>query len=128
MELKVYRKEKTSISTIGELFVDGKFECFTLEDPIRDKKIPGETAIPTGRYKVILNLSNRFKKIMPLLLNVPNFEGVRIHTGNTPKDTEGCILVGCHFSKNWISESKKAYEALFTKLQNAKDPIYIEIE
>ena len=88
---RLYKGEK---SIIGEMTVDGIFECFTLEDVERPVKIKGETAIPKGTYKVIINESNRFKRQLPLLLNVPGFEGVRIHAGNTDKDTEGCILVG----------------------------------
>src|SRR3989442_1816583 len=94
MELR--RKVFTSNSTIGELLINGKLECFTLEDRIRPPgvKVPGQTAIPEGSYEVIVTLSQRFKRDLPLLLNVPNFRGVRIHTGNTELDTEGCILVG----------------------------------
>ena len=82
MKLLLKRLHKTQNSTIGELYVDGKFECYTLEDVERKEKIYAKTAIPKGTYQVIINMSNRFKKLMPLLLNVPNFEGVRIHTGN----------------------------------------------
>jgi hypothetical protein len=94
VELRLTRKEFTDRSTIGELHVNGVFECFTLEDTVRPVKIKGETAIPEGRYEVVVNFSERFQRPLPLLLNVPNFEGVRIHPGNTDKDTEGCILVG----------------------------------
>ena len=101
--LNLTRKIFTSNSTIGELTINGKFFCHTLEDMDRDKnhngkleegKVYGETAIPSGFYQVILNMSNRFKRILPLLINVEGFEGVRIHNGNTKKDTLGCILVG----------------------------------
>jgi hypothetical protein len=101
--------------------IDGVFECFTLEDIERPVKIKAETAIPKGTYKVIINQSNRFKRLMPLLLNVPNFEGVRIHSGNTNHDTEGCILVGQTRNKNYIGQSRKAYAKLFKKMQAAKD-------
>ena len=94
MDLKVLRKELTARSTIGELHVDGKFECFTLEDAVRPVKIKGVTAIPSGVYEVVVNFSQRFRRPLPLLLNVPNFDGVRIHAGNTDADTEGCLLVG----------------------------------
>lgn len=89
MLITVKRLYKTELSTIGELLIDGVFECFTLEDKERDVKIKSETAIPKGTYKVIINQSNRFKRLLPLLLNVPNFEGVRIHSGNTNHNTEG---------------------------------------
>ena len=121
MKIEVKRLYKTENSTIGELAIDGKFECYTLEDKERTVKIKGETAISKGTYKVIINQSNRFKKLLPLLLNVPNFEGVRIHPGNSNHDTEGCILVGQSISKDYISKSRKAFEKLFKKMQLAKE-------
>lgn len=121
MKIQIKRLYKTENSTIGELTIDGIFECFTLEDKERPVKIKGETAIPKGTYKVIINQSNRFKKLLPLLLNVPNFEGVRIHPGNTNHDTEGCILVGKTMSKDFIGQSRKAFEKLFKKMQAAND-------
>ena len=120
MEILIKRLTRTNISTIGELFVDGKFECYTLEDVERQIKIKNETAIPKGKYKVVINMSNRFKKLMPQILNVPNFEGVRIHPGNTNHDTEGCILVGTTRSIDFIGNSRKAYEKLFLKRQTVK--------
>jgi hypothetical protein len=126
MKLKLKRIHKTDVSTIGELYVDGIFECYTLEDIERDVKIKSETAIPKGTYKVMITKSNRFKKYMPLLLNVPNFEGVRIHSGNTNHDTEGCILVGQTRSNDFIGKSRKAYDKLFKKMQVSKE-ISIEI-
>lgn len=80
--------------TIGELYIEGEYYCDTLEDTVREEKIAGKTAIPYGKYEVIVNRSPRFKRDLPLLLDVPNFEGIRIHRGNTDKDTSGCILVG----------------------------------
>lgn len=121
MKITVKRIHKTSTSTIGELYIDGVFECYTLEDIEREVKIKSETAIPKGTYKVIINQSNRFKRLLPLLLNVPNFEGVRIHSGNTNHDTEGCILVGQTRSKNFIGQSRKAFDKLFKKMQAAKN-------
>lgn len=121
MKIEVKRLYKTENSTIGELTIDEKFECYTLEDKERDIKIKCETAIPKGTYKVIINKSNRFKKLMPLVLNVPNFEGIRIHPGNSNHDTEGCILVGQTRSKDYIGKSRKAYEILFAKMQLAKE-------
>ena len=121
MKIQIKRLHKTANSTIGEMTIDGKFECYTLEDIERDVKIKCETAIPKGTYKVIINQSNRFKKLMPLVLNVPNFEGIRIHPGNSNHDTEGCILVGQTRSKDYISKSRKAYEILFAKMKLAKD-------
>lgn len=121
MKITVKRLHKTSNSTIGELFIDGKFECYTLEDVEREIKIKSETAIAKGTYKVIINQSNRFKRLLPLLLNVPNFEGVRLHSGNSNHDTEGCILVGTTRSLDYIGNSRVAFNKLFKKMQSAKD-------
>lgn len=121
MKITVKRLHKTDTSTIGELLIDGIFECYTLEDVERPVKIKSETAIPKGTYKVIINQSNRFKRLLPLLLNVPNFEGVRIHSGNTNHDTEGCILVGRTRGDNYVGQSRKAFDKLFKKMQGAKD-------
>jgi hypothetical protein len=127
MNIKVKRLHRTENSTIGELFIDGKFECYTLEDKERDVKIKNETAIPKGTYKVIINMSNRFKKLLPLLIEVPGFEGVRIHPGNSNHDTEGCILVGQARSRDYITKSRRAFEDLFSKMKLAKS-ITITIE
>lgn len=121
MIIKIKRLYRSENSTIGEMTVDGKWECYTLEDKEREIKIKSETAIPKGTYKVIINQSNRFKKLLPLLLNVPNFEGVRIHPGNSNHDTEGCILVGRTRSKDFIGQSRKAFESLFAKMKLAKE-------
>lgn len=84
--------------TLGRLYYQGVFVCDTLEDKYRDlateKKVQNETAIPSGFYQLRLSYSPRFKRILPEILNVPQFTGIRIHNGNTPKDTSGCILVG----------------------------------
>lgn len=121
MKIEIKRLHKTAYSTIGEMTVDGIWECYTLEDIERPVKIKAETAIPRGTYKIIINQSNRFKRLLPLLLDVPNFQGVRIHAGNTNHDTEGCILVGRTRSKDFIGQSKKAFESLFIKMQKAKE-------
>lgn len=116
MELQLKRTDFSDESTIGELSVDGQFECYTLEDKVRPLKIPGRTAIPPGRYEVIIDQSQRFGRLLPLLLNVPNFEGVRIHSGNTAVNTEGCVLVGQTKSANFVGQSKLAFERLFEKM------------
>lgn len=126
MKIVVVRDTFTENSTIGKMLIDGAFFCYTLEDTIRDTKIAGETAIPYGTYKVIVNMSNRFKRLMPLLLNVPNFEGVRIHNGNTKEHTHGCILVGATKSKDFIGDSKTTFTKLMKKLEGQKD-ITLEI-
>jgi hypothetical protein len=129
MELTLIRKSPAADCVIGELFVNGAFECYTLEDVERPLKIAGMTAIPRGHYEVIIDFSARFKKQMPRLLNVPGYEGIRIHSGNTSADTEGCILVGTAKTKNSVTSSRIAYNALFPKLQAAtkKEKIIIEI-
>ena len=98
MNIELNRITRKLSYTIGRLFVDGKYFCDTLEDRCRDldkeKKVMNETAIPEGTYEVIVNVSARFKRKLPLLSDVPHFSGIRIHRGNTDKDTSGCILVG----------------------------------
>lgn len=122
------RLEFTDISTIGELTF-GDFKCWTLEDTVRDLKIAGKTAIPAGRYQVIVTYSTRFKRDMPLLLQVPGFDGVRIHSGNTDQQTEGCILLGYLKDKNWIGDSKKACDQLQPLIEAhiKKEPLWLTI-
>ncbi len=129
INLKTHRKTFSSISTIGDMSVNGKFFSYTLEDYDRDlnkdgdlkdkgeTKVHGKTAIPRGKYDVIINMSNRFKVMMPLLLNVPGFEGIRIHSGNTSEHTEGCILVGSSKANNFVGNSKVTFEKLMKILQ-----------
>lgn len=135
MKLLVQREMFSDKSTIGTLYVDGVKECHTLEDKDRHleeggEKVYGETAIPRGIYKVVITYSNRFKKPMPLLVDVPGFEGVRIHPGNTAEDTHGCILVGVGIGQDTLYNSRQAYERLFNKLEAAEsigDEITIEV-
>lgn len=82
MELKLVRGKANAASVEGKLYVDGEFECYTVEDLPREKKVYGMTGIPKGRYKVTVTMSNRFHKRLPLLIGVPGFEGIRIHSGN----------------------------------------------
>jgi hypothetical protein len=122
MQLTIIRKDFTDISTIGDFLMDGqpfpKKPMYSLEDKDRqiqpdgsiipwtpDLKIKGETAIPYGVYEVITNHSNRFNKVMPLLLDVPNFDGIRIHNGSFAGDTEGCPLIGHVKAKDFIGQS-----------------------
>jgi hypothetical protein len=131
MELTLLRKVRTKNSTIGELLIDNKFFCYTLEDMDRQLvdgniikwssriKKYGATAIPYGRYEVIINFSNRFQQSMPLLLNVPDYLGIRIHAGNTDKNTEGCLLVGFTKSVDFIGNSRSAYKSLFPIIREA---------
>lgn len=129
MILQLKRKIFTDDSTIGELSIDGVFVCYTLEDKVRDKKIQNVTAIPYGKYEVIINFSNRFKQYMPLLLKVPGYAGIRIHSGNKSTHTEGCILVGSSKSLNFIGNSRATYRSLFArmKLVEKKEKIFINI-
>jgi hypothetical protein len=132
MKLELKRTECGKTCTIGELLVDGKHECWTLEDVVRSDgvKVYGETAIPAGTYQVDITYSPRFKRDLPLLIGVQNFIGIRIHPGNTASDTEGCILVGQGKGKNVILESRAAFAMLMGKLCSAKnrgEPITIEV-
>lgn len=128
MELTLNRDVLKNEFTLGELSIDGKFFCYTVEDVVRSgAKVHGKTAIPYGRYKVILNMSNRFKKIMPLLIDVPQFEGIRIHAGNTALDTEGCLIVGMVRTGNGVGMSRVAYTKLMEKLSK-ESVIYITIK
>jgi hypothetical protein len=129
MNLKLVRRTLTEQSTIGTLSINGVFECFTLEDRVRPVKIHGATAIPAGIYEITITFSDRFQKPLPLLLNVPNFAGIRIHPGNTAADTEGCILVGTTERKDFIGRSRVAFKALFAKLEAAlkKEKVFIEV-
>ena len=135
MELLVQRIAKKSDYTVGRLFVDGKYFCDTLEDRVRDltmeKKVPGETAIPAGRYRVIVNVSPKFKRELPRLVDVPGFEGILIHAGNSPRDTEGCLLVGENKEKGRVLNSRK-HEVKLTVIVkeaiNRGEEVWIEIE
>ena len=122
MLIEVKRFEFKDTYTVGKMYIDNIYECYTLEDVVRTgAKVNGQTAIPTGTYNVIINHSNRFNRDLPLLENVPNFTGVRIHAGNTSANTEGCILVGTTWSgKDFIGNSKVAFNKLFEKLKKAK--------
>ena len=93
MNLKLLRSDYYGDTTIGLVQAEGKFFGYCLEDAVRPTKIKGSTAIPAGKYEVVVTMSNRFKREMPLLVNVPNYEGIRIHGGNTHLDTDGCLLI-----------------------------------
>lgn len=133
MNLLLKRTKSTDTYTLGELSIDGQFFCYTVEDKDRDinkdgdlddsgeTKIYGETAIPKGIYKVILSISNRFKKLMPEVLNVKGFAGIRIHAGNTALDSHGCIIVGLGRTLNGVSQSRDAFTKLMAKLDGVKD-------
>lgn len=107
MKVEVKRTFKGTEYTIGKLYIDGHYLCDTLEDTVRNGvKIAGKTAIPAGTYKVRKTMSPRFKKVLPEILNVPGFTGVRIHAGNTAIDTDGCLLLGLNKKKGQVLESQ----------------------
>lgn len=140
MKLKLERPENPQGDcTIGELFIDSIPECFSLEDKVREIegqpveawKVKGQTAIPVGTYPVTITYSNRFKRDLPLVGQVPGFEGIRIHPGNTAEDTEGCLLVGRTKTDKAVGESRAAFNQLFDKIKSALDSgdtVSIEIE
>lgn len=144
MKLTVHRKYRKLGYTIGLLYIDGVFFCNTLEDKdrgltqlmseavIHRKKVYGETAIPTGNYKVTLKvLSPKYSTIdwyrklnggfMPRVMDVPGFDGILIHPGNTAEHTNGCLLVGKNTVKGGLTESRATFEKLYKKLKEASD-------
>ena len=134
MKLKVERLWKKPGYTVGRLYVDGKFFCNSLEDTVRDlnreRKVPGKTAIPYGEYKVVFNWSPKFGRNLPRLLNVPAFEGILIHPGNTADDSSGCILVGKNTKVGRLTESRYTSDRLNVLVKDAQrkgESITIEI-
>ncbi|MEG2099825.1 MAG: DUF5675 family protein, partial [Mucinivorans sp.] len=123
MKLELKRRYYGDNYTIGTLFVDGSRFCDTLEDRVRDltreSKIKGETAIPAGTYQVIVNVSPKFGRELPRLLDVPHFEGILIHRGNVPADTAGCILLGENKVKGRVINSSPYEIALVAKIKEA---------
>ena len=119
MKVEVKRIFKGSEYTIGHLYIDGAYFCDTLEDTVRTgAKIAGKTAIPAGTYKVKKTMSPRFNTLLPEILNVPNFTGVRIHSGNTAKDTDGCLLLGLNKAKGAVLNSKNAMAFFMDRTPN----------
>lgn len=104
MVLKLQRTKEVNNATLGELFADGTFVCYTLEDKIRLEKIKHETCIPAGIYTIEMTYSPTFKKILPLLLNVPGFYGIRIHPGNYADHED--FLKNVFIGNNVITDSK----------------------
>lgn len=139
MKLELIRIANRPTYCIGKLYIDGEYFCDVIEDTDRGldnsmtvseilkNKIKGETAIPTGIYKIEITYSPKYKRLMPLLIGVKGYSGVRIHSGNTSKDTEGCLLVGKNTKVGMVTDSRNTYQRLFAKLQKAKD-ITIEIK
>ena len=122
MELRLERYDRSSSRTIGRLYLEGEFLCWTLEDAVRgdpdpstpanEAKVPGATAIPAGRYWVTRQNSPRFGPDTLTLLDVPGFTHIRIHAGNRAEDTQGCILVGDKRGEDEIYQSRQALERL----------------
>lgn len=116
MKVEIKRVFKGANYTIGKLYIDGVYFCDTLEDTVRPAgvKIAGKTAIPAGTYRVKKTMSPRFKKVLPEILNVPNYTGVRIHAGNTAADTEGCVLLGFNHTKGAVLDSANTVARFMT--------------
>ena len=111
IELLLKREILTDTYTEGKLYINGEYFCDTIEDKVRvlnnkEDKVYGKTAIPYGEYIVKLTYSNKMKRILPILLDVPYFTGIRIHSGNTAEDSLGCILVGVKLKDGYIIKSK----------------------
>lgn len=146
MNLNLQRTTLSANSTEGKLFIDGKFECYTLEptdrekigEPVSSWKIPGKTAIPVGTYGVEVTyfvpqsaLGQGSGYYAPLLDNVPGFIGIRIHIGNFPTDTEGCILVGNTVEQDEVLNSRDAFNSMMAKIQAARnrgEPVQITVQ
>ena len=132
MKIKLVRIAFKETYTIGKLYVDGVYFCDTIEDKDRglddsmtvreilNKKVKGETAIPTGHYNIEITYSPKYKRMMPLLIGVKGYSGIRIHSGNTSKDTEGCLLVGKNTKVGMVLESRNTYQRLFAMMQGQK--------
>lgn len=140
MKITLKRIALKGTYTIGKLYINGEYFCDTLEDKVRDlnkngvfdngeKKIYGQTAIPYGTYNVKWTYSNKFKKYMPLIENVPSFAGIRIHAGNSSADTQGCILVGENKAVGKVLNSKNTVNKLYPIIEKAckNDSVTIEI-
>jgi hypothetical protein len=126
--------------TVGKMFIDGVYFCDTFEDVNRDlnkdgdltdvgeSKVYGKTCIPVGTYKVIVNMSNRFKRLLPLLINVPSFDGIRIHNGIDETSSSGCIIVGKNTIVGQLTDSRKYMNLLTDKITLAQKSGAVTIE
>lgn len=130
MKLTLKRIALRSTYTIGRLYVDGNYFCDTLEDTVRDlnkngkfdngeKKVYAKTAIPYGTYEIKWTYSPRFKKYTPQLMNVPSFEGIRIHSGNSSTDTEGCLLLGENKKVGMVLNSRATISKFYPLIKEA---------
>lgn len=125
MEITLKRIARRPGYTIGRMSIDGRYFCDTLEPQWRNyelgaKKVPGKSAVPEGRYRVLVTWSPRFSRWLPLLVGVPRFEGVRIHSGNTQADTQGCILVGRNTEVGRVCQSRMWMNTLMAWIRHAE--------
>lgn len=131
MKLKLLRTRMLPDRTIGQLYIDDVFFCFTLEDQVRaGEKVYGETAIPEGRYKVTLEKSPKFGDNTITINCVAGFDGIRIHSGNSPADTKGCPLIGYKLTKDNLiafGSTRPAVADLKEKIKNAEGEVVIDI-
>lgn len=133
MKLTVIRTDLLPDRTLGYLDIDGQFFAHSLEDPDRRleddimRKVPNETAIPRGKYPVVLDFSARFKRTLPHVLSVPGFTGIRIHAGNSAADSSGCVLLGDVRTKDGVGSSRVAMDRLMALLTATKEPITLEV-
>lgn len=126
MRLKVIRDDETPERSLGKLYADDSYICETCEDADRHmedggEKVNGQTAIPRGLYKVVNSYSHRFRKILPEVIGVPGFSGVRIHGGNSAADTLGCILVGRVRTENGIANCAATVQRIIDMIDNAEE-------
>lgn len=131
MDILVERLWKKDTYTIGKVYVNGKYFCNSIEDKdrgltsdmpldeIKKKKVYGETAIPSGTYRVAYTMSPKYKRMMPLVENVKGFDGIRIHSGNTAKDSLGCILLGKNTKVGMVTESRVTCNSFYKLIEEA---------
>jgi hypothetical protein len=123
MKIEVKRIYESPQSIISDVFVDGQWECWGLEPARKDPVNPGHPCVPAGEYKVVFTPSPHLGYVTPELLDVPGRSDIRIHIGNFPQDTLGCLLVGEMKGQDKIFNSKPAFEKLLLLLKTATDPI-----
>lgn len=130
MKLTLKRIALRPTYTIGKLYIDDVYFCDTIEDTVRDlnkngkfdngeKKVHSKTAIPYGIYEIKWTYSPRFKKYTPQLMNIPSFEGIRIHAGNTSADTEGCLILGKNKQVGKVLNSRATINKFYPIIKNA---------
>ena len=131
-QIEIRRSKMLATCTMGQMYgPDGEFLCHTLEDPVRNVKVPGDTAIPAGRYELAIPFSKKYGRPMPRLLEVPFYTGILIHVGNTPHHTEGCILVGDDEPNTpaFLDNSRTAFDRIFPILRKLveKGEVFVQV-